>query len=61
MSPKGSAMDCACRPQHRDVLSGDRKGKAAKRKVNALIGWPSFWTLFLGHARKSVSSGRAKK
>ena len=60
LSLEGSAKDCARRPQHTDVLSGDRKGKAAKRRIRELIGWPSFWILFLGHARKSISSGRAK-
>jgi hypothetical protein len=52
MSPKGSAMDCACRPRHTDVPSGDRKGKTAKRRVNALIGWPSFWYFFLATQEK---------
>ena len=42
MSPQGCTRDRASRPRHREVPSGDRKGKAAKRRVNALIGLLSF-------------------
>ena len=54
MSPQGCTRDRASRPRHREVPSGDRKGKAAKRRVNALIGLLSFG-YFSFQQKKSTS------
>jgi len=42
MRPKGCTRDRAGRPQHKDVPSGGRKGKAAKRRIIELNGLLSF-------------------
>jgi len=46
------------------ALRDDPRSSAGEREVlrskTRMLGWPSFWLLFLGHSRKSDSPSRAK-
>jgi len=45
------------------LRDGPRSGAGARevlRSKTRMLGWPSFWLLFLGHSRKSDSPSRAK-
>ncbi len=44
----------------RDDPRSSTGGRAVLRSKTRMQGWPSFWLLFLGHARKSDSPSRAK-
>ena len=44
----------------RDDPRSSTGGRVVLRSKTRMQGWPSFWLLFLGHARKSDSPSRAK-
>ncbi len=44
----------------RDAPRSSAGGREVLRSKTRMLGWPSFWLLFLGHSRKSDSPSRAK-
>ncbi len=44
----------------RDAPRSSAGGRGVLRSKTRMLGWPSFWLLFLGHSRKSDSPSRAK-
>ncbi len=44
----------------RDAPQSSAGGREVLRSKTRMLGWPSFWLLFLGHSRKSDSRSRAK-
>jgi hypothetical protein len=44
----------------RDDPRSSAGGREVLRSKTRMLGWPSFWLLFLGHSRKSDSPSRAK-
>jgi hypothetical protein len=45
----------------RDDPRSSTGGRGVLRSKTRMLGWPSFWLLFLGHSRKSDSPSRAKR